>query len=45
MQYDGMYITTFEDYTVGFANVSALDILLRVGATNGHINPTALVSN
>jgi hypothetical protein len=44
-QYDDMYLTAVYDYMVGFANVSALYILLHLGATYGHITPTELVSN
>jgi hypothetical protein len=44
-QYDDMYLTAVEDYMVDFANVSALDLLLNLGATYGHITPTELARN
>jgi hypothetical protein len=44
-QYDGMYLAALEEYMVGFANVSVLDLLPYLGAAYGQTNPTGLASN
>jgi hypothetical protein len=44
-KYDGIYLVSVDDYMVGFANVTALDLLLHLVATYGHITPTELTSN